>query len=36
MTRLMMGIPGFGALGGTSEATMGTPDPHTEETDEDG
>jgi NAD(P)-dependent dehydrogenase (short-subunit alcohol dehydrogenase family) len=33
MTRLMMGIPRFGALGGTSAATMGPPDPHTQESD---
>ncbi|HEX4586770.1 MAG TPA: SDR family oxidoreductase [Mycobacterium sp.] len=29
MTRLMMGIPRFGALSGTPEATMGTPDQQT-------
>ena len=36
MTRLMMGIPGFGALGGTSAATMGVPDPHIQESDKNG
>ena len=36
MTRLMMGIPRFGALSGTSAATMGTPDPHTQESDKNG
>ncbi|MFY9917265.1 MAG: SDR family oxidoreductase [Mycobacterium sp.] len=36
MTRLMMGIPRFGALGGTPAATMGAPDPHTQESDKDG
>ena len=29
MTRLMMGIPRFGALAGTPAATMGAPDPQT-------
>ena len=36
MTRLMMGIPRFGALGGTSAATMGAPDPHTQESEQNG
>jgi NAD(P)-dependent dehydrogenase (short-subunit alcohol dehydrogenase family) len=36
MTRLMMGIPRFGALGGTSAATMKAPDPHPQESDENG
>jgi NAD(P)-dependent dehydrogenase (short-subunit alcohol dehydrogenase family) len=36
MTRLMMGIPPFGALGGTQAATMGSPDPHTQESDTHG
>jgi NAD(P)-dependent dehydrogenase (short-subunit alcohol dehydrogenase family) len=36
MTSLMMGIPRFGALAGTSAATMGAPDPHTQESDENG
>ena len=36
MTRLMMGIPRFGALRGTSAATMGAPDPHTQESDTNG
>ncbi len=36
MTRLMMGIPGFGALAGTSAATMGAPNQHTQESDENG
>lgn len=36
MTRLMMGIPRFGALGDTSAATMGAPDPHTQESDKNG
>ncbi len=31
ITRLMMGIPRFGALRSTSAATMGEPDPHTQE-----
>ncbi len=30
VTRLLMGIPRFGALKGKSVATMGVPDPHTE------
>jgi len=33
MTRLMMGIPRFGALGGTPAANMGSPDPHTHESE---
>ena len=36
MTRLMMGIPRFGALRGTSAATMGVPDPHIQESDKNG
>lgn len=36
MTRLMMGTPRFGALGGTPAATMGAPDPHTQESDDNG
>ncbi|WNG91975.1 SDR family NAD(P)-dependent oxidoreductase [Mycobacterium sp. ITM-2016-00318] len=36
LTRLMMGIPRFGALAGTPHATMGAPDPHTKERDENG
>lgn len=36
VTRLMMGIPRFGALGGTSAATMGVPDPHTHESENHG
>jgi NAD(P)-dependent dehydrogenase (short-subunit alcohol dehydrogenase family) len=36
MTRLMMGIPRFGALAGTSAATMGAPRPHTHESEEHG
>lgn len=36
VTRLMMGIPRFGALGGTPAATMGSPDPNTQESDENG
>lgn len=36
MTRLMMGIPRFGALGGTSAATMGAPDPHAQESEQNG
>lgn len=36
VTRLMMGIPRFGALGGTPAATMGTPDPSTQESDKNG
>lgn len=36
MIRLMMGIPRFGALGHTSAATMGAPDPHTEESENHG
>jgi NAD(P)-dependent dehydrogenase (short-subunit alcohol dehydrogenase family) len=31
MTRLMMGIPRFGALRGTPAANMGAPEPHPEE-----
>ena len=33
MTRLMMGIPRFGALAGTSAATMGAPHPQTQESE---
>ena len=33
LIRLMMGIPRFGALGGTPDAAMGAPDPHIEETE---
>jgi NAD(P)-dependent dehydrogenase (short-subunit alcohol dehydrogenase family) len=33
MTRLMMGIPRFGALGGTAAANMGSPDPDTHESE---
>ena len=33
MTRLMMGIPRFGALAGTPAAAMGSPDPHSDESD---
>jgi NAD(P)-dependent dehydrogenase (short-subunit alcohol dehydrogenase family) len=33
LTRLIMGIPRFGALRGTPDATMGAPDPHTGESD---
>ncbi|GFG55635.1 short-chain dehydrogenase/reductase [Mycolicibacterium agri] len=33
MTRLMMGIPRFGALAATPAATMGPPDPHSDESD---
>ena len=33
MTRLMMGIPRFGALAGTSAATMGAPRPQTQESE---
>ncbi len=36
MTRLMMGIPRFGALRDTPAATMGAPDPHTQESDTNG
>ncbi len=36
MTRLMMGIPRFGALRGTPAATMGAPDPQTQESDNHG
>jgi NAD(P)-dependent dehydrogenase (short-subunit alcohol dehydrogenase family) len=36
MTRLMMGIPRFGALGGTSAATMGGPHPQTRESEKHG
>ncbi|BBY43276.1 SDR family oxidoreductase [Mycolicibacterium celeriflavum] len=36
VTRLMMGIPRFGALGGTSAATMGAPEENTQESDESG
>ena len=36
LTRLMMGIPRFGALGGTPAATMATPDPSTQESDKNG
>jgi NAD(P)-dependent dehydrogenase (short-subunit alcohol dehydrogenase family) len=36
MTRLMMGIPRFGALGGTSAATMGAPHPHSHESEKHG
>ena len=33
MIRLMMGIPRFGALGGTPAATMGAPHPQTQESE---
>jgi NAD(P)-dependent dehydrogenase (short-subunit alcohol dehydrogenase family) len=33
MTRLMMGIPRFGAMGGTPAASMGPPDPQTRESE---
>ena len=36
MTRLMMGIPRFGALRGTSVATMGAPDPQPDESENHG
>jgi len=36
MTRLMMGIPRFGALRGTPAATMGAPDPQTQESENHG
>jgi NAD(P)-dependent dehydrogenase (short-subunit alcohol dehydrogenase family) len=36
MTRLMMGIPRFGALRGTSAATMGAPDPQPDESENHG
>lgn len=36
LTRLMMGIPRFGALGGTQAATMGPPDSTTQESDGNG
>jgi hypothetical protein len=36
MMRLAMGIPRFGALGGTSSATMAAPDPHPQESDKNG
>ena len=36
MTRLMMGIPRFGALRGTSVATMGAPDPQADESENHG
>lgn len=36
MTRLMMGIPRFGALRGSQAATMGTPDPQTQESENHG
>ena len=36
MTRLMMGIPRFGALRGTSVATMGAPDPQSDESENHG
>ena len=36
LIRLMMGIPRFGALAGTTAATMGPPDPATQESDANG
>ncbi|MCT7659289.1 SDR family oxidoreductase [Mycobacterium deserti] len=36
LTRLMMGIPRFGALGGTPAASMGAPDPNIQESEENG
>jgi NAD(P)-dependent dehydrogenase (short-subunit alcohol dehydrogenase family) len=36
MTRLILGIPRFGALGGTPEATMGGPDPLIDESENHG
>jgi NAD(P)-dependent dehydrogenase (short-subunit alcohol dehydrogenase family) len=36
MTRLMMGIPRFGALRGTPAATMGTPNPDRQESENHG
>ena len=36
MTRVMMGIPRFGALRGTSAATMGAPDPQPDESENHG
>lgn len=36
MTRLMMGIPRFGALSGTQAATMGAPEPDSGESGKDG
>jgi NAD(P)-dependent dehydrogenase (short-subunit alcohol dehydrogenase family) len=36
MTRLMMGIPRFGALRGSPAATMGAPDPQTQESENHG
>lgn len=36
LTRLMMGIPRFGDLGGTPAAAMGAPDPHPQESDRNG
>ena len=36
LTRLMMGIPRFGAMGGTPAAAMGSPDEHPQESDNDG
>jgi NAD(P)-dependent dehydrogenase (short-subunit alcohol dehydrogenase family) len=36
LTRLIMGIPRFGALGGTPAATMGAPDQYANESDDNG
>jgi NAD(P)-dependent dehydrogenase (short-subunit alcohol dehydrogenase family) len=36
MTRLLLGIPRFGALRGTPAATMGAPDPDTQESEKHG
>jgi NAD(P)-dependent dehydrogenase (short-subunit alcohol dehydrogenase family) len=36
VTRLMMGIPRFGALGDTSAATMGAPEQNTQESENNG
>jgi NAD(P)-dependent dehydrogenase (short-subunit alcohol dehydrogenase family) len=36
MTRMMMGIPRFGALAGTPAATMEAPDQHTQESEKNG
>jgi NAD(P)-dependent dehydrogenase (short-subunit alcohol dehydrogenase family) len=36
MTRLMLGIPRFGALGDAPAATMGAPDPQTQESEKHG
>jgi len=33
MLRLILGIPRFGALGGTSAANMGAPDPQSQESE---